>query len=336
MQAVFIESMGAGSAVVFGKKMVSQQILSDLKRGKVTMFLGVPMLFNRLIKGFRNGVREKGAFAYGLIKTLMALSGFLKKTFGVNIGRKLFGSILEKLSMDRIRICISGGGPLPSSTFRQFNQLGVDFVQGYGLTETSPIVTLNPIHHYKEDSVGKVIDGVEVKISDPDGEGNGEILVRGPIVMQGYYRNPEATAEIMTADGYLKTGDVGHLDGENYLYLTGRKKTLIVTEGGKNVFPEEIEDKFQLYEEVEQIMVRGYLADAETKAEGIEALVYPSGEFTERAGGSAAVRERIEAIVDEVNRDLPMYKRIGRTVVLDEAMEMTTTKKIKRFTVTAE
>ncbi len=339
MTAVFLEAVSTGAEVVFGQKMVSKHILEDLKRGRVTMFLGVPMLFNRLLIGIRKGIREKGAVAFALIRTLMLASGLVKKLFHVNPGKKMFGFLLKKVSLENIRICISGGGPLPASTFRQFNQLGIDFVQGYGLTETSPIVTLNPVEHYKETSVGKVIPRVEIRIREPDAEGRGEILIRGPVVMQGYYRNEAATREVLAEDGWLHSGDVGYLDHENYLFLTGRQKSMIVTEGGKNVYPEEIEDRFQLYGEIEQILVRGYLIDRKMKTEGIEAVVHPSSEQLRETGTDPqdreAVRRRLQAVIDEVNGRLLPYQKIQRLVILDQPMEMTTTKKIKRFKVAA-
>jgi len=335
MLAVFIESLSVGAETVFGKRLITSQILKELKLGGVTMFLGVPLLFNKLIAGINKGIREKGILVYGLMKGLMALSGGIKKLFNVNPGKKLFGSILKKVSLDTNRICISGGGPLPKSTFRQFNQLGIDFVQGYGLTETSPIVALNPTHHFKIASVGKIIERCEMRIADPDEEGNGEIQIKGPMVMQGYYNNPEATREAFTADGWLKTGDIGHIDHEGYLYLSGRAKSLIVTEGGKNVFPEEIEDKFQLYTEIEQILVRGYVKDAATRAEAVEALVYPATDFAEGKADDQ-VRQRIDEIISAVNHDLPMYKKISRFEVLAEPLAMTTTKKIKRHALEKE
>ncbi len=332
MLAVFIEAISVGAEVVFGKKMVTKQILKDLKEAKITMFLGVPLLFNKVLAGIMRGIKEKGPFVFGLIKAMMALSGFIKKVFKVNPGKSLFHSVLDKASLATNRICISGGGPLASSVFKQYNELGIDFVQGYGLTETSPIIALNPVEHYKETSVGKVLPRVSMKILDPDERGVGEIIVKGPMVMQGYYKMPEETAEVFTEDGWFKTGDLGYLDSENYLYLTGRAKNLIVTEGGKNVYPEEIENEFQLFDEVEQVLVRGYVADEKMKVEGIEALVYPNPELFKAENGAtpASIKARMEAIVAEVNQRLLPYQRIERTVVLEEALEMTTTKKIKR------
>ena len=332
MLAVFIETIATGAEVVFAAKLVVKQILSDLKTAKVTMFLGVPMLFNRILKGILKGIKEKGIAVYLIMRILMSFSGFIKRVFNVNIGKKLFKTVLDKASLSSIRICISGGGPLPSSTFNIYNQMGLDFVQGYGLTETSPIAALNPVEHFKIKSVGKIIPGVDVKILDKDSDGRGEIAIKGPIVMQGYYKNPEATKEVMTDDGYFLTGDVGYLDSENYLYLTGRKKSLIVTEGGKNVFPEEIEDLFQLYDEVEQILVKGYIKDKKNRTEEIEALFYPSEDFS-KSRTAEEIEARMNEIVHEVNKDLQSYMRITRIRVLDEALEMTSTKKIKRFKV---
>ncbi|MEI6874251.1 MAG: AMP-binding protein [Spirochaetota bacterium] len=335
MLAVFIEAMSVGAEIVFGRKMATSQIFRDLREAKITMFLGVPLLFNKVLAGIMKGVKAKGPLVYGLIRALLAVSGLVKKTLGVNPGKGMFGSILDKVSLSTVRICISGGGPLAPSVFRLYNQLGIDFVQGYGLTETSPILALNPIEAYRETSVGALIPGVEARILDPDEAGRGELAVKGPMVMQGYFRSPEETAKVFTADGWFRTGDIGYLDADNYLYLTGRAKSLIVTEGGKNVYPEEIENRFQLYEEIDQILVRGYIPDASTAAEEIEALVFPSEDWRRSlpTADAASVERRVAEIVAEVNERLLPYQRISRTSVLAEAMEMTTTKKIKRFAV---
>ncbi len=333
MLAVFIEAMSVGANVVFGKRLIIKQIFKEMKEGGVTMFLAVPMLYNKLIAAMMKGVEEKGKFVSGLIHAMMSFSGFVKKVFKINIGKKMFGFLLKKVSLDKNRICISGGGPLPSSTFKQFNQLGIDFVQGYGLTETSPIITLNPTFDYEETSIGKVVANMEVKFLDKDEQGNGEICVRGINIMQGYYNNPEATAEIMTEDGWLRTGDIGYMDDRGFVYLTGRAKNIIVTDGGKNVFPEEIEDHFQLYYDIDQICVMGYVLDAAMKVEGVCALIYPSADCQKAITDKAQMQKHMEEIVEEVNKELLPYKRIRKVFVVDEPMEMTSTKKIKRFVV---
>ncbi len=333
MLAVFYETFSVGASCVFGKKLVVTQILKDLKLGKVTMFLAVPMLFNKLLSALMDGVKKKGKLKYGLIRVLMSISGLIKKIFGINIGKKIFGKmLLSKVSLDTNRICISGGGPLPASTFKMFNQLGIDFVQGYGLTETSPITHLNPVDAYEETSVGKLLPGLEQRIVDKDSEGNGVLEIKGSVVMKGYYNNPEATSEVLSEDGWLNTGDVGHIDSRGYFYITGRSKSVIVTEGGKNVFPEEIEDLFQLYSEIEQVCIIGYIENKAKKSEAIRCLIYPSKKFSDE-NNREDVEKRINEIVAEVNKNLQSYKKITMTTIIDEPMEMTSTKKIKRFLV---
>ena len=332
MIAAFLVPVTQGSEIIFGKRIVSKQIFSDVKQGGVSIFLGVPALFNKIIVSVMAGIRKKGIVVYGFIKFLMSFIGLIDKIFSSKVSRKVFKFITKKISMDRIRICISGGGPLPVETFKRFNQIGIDFVQGYGMTETSPIITLNPIYKYKVKSVGKVIENTEVKIINKDNDGNGEICVRGEIVMQGYYKNPESTALIMDSDGFLNTGDIGHLDNENYLYLTGRAKNIIVTSGGKNVFPEEIEDEFQLYDDIDQIMIAGYKQDDDS--EGIQAIVHPSEALTKRENNDKnSIRTVIENIVVSVNKKLASYKKISKVFISDIPLETTTTRKVKRVEV---
>ncbi|MDR2536068.1 MAG: AMP-binding protein [Treponema sp.] len=335
MLAVLIEAISVGAEVVFGKRMVTKAILKDLKEAQITMLLGVPMLFNKMLAGIIRGIKEKGLAVYGIIALLMEISGLVKKMFKVNPGKKMFDSILKKASLSTLRICICGGGPLAPRVFRKYNQLGLDFIQGYGLTETSPITNLNPVERYKETSVGKVLPQVDMKVLDPDERGIGEILVKGPMVMRGYYEMPEETAAVFTPDGYLKTGDLGYLDSEMYLYLTGRAKNIIVTEGGKNVYPEEIENEFQLFEEIDQILVRGFVSNKKMKTESIEILVFPNldcfkAHGADLLGAKELIKTRIDEIIAEVNQRLLPYQKIEKITILQERMEETTTKKIKR------
>jgi long-chain acyl-CoA synthetase len=340
MLAVFIEAISVGAEVVFGKSMAVSRMLKELREGKVTMLLGVPLLFNKLLAGIMKGIRDKGPFVYGIMKILMGISYLVKKFFGVNPGKKLFHAVLDKASISTLRIAISGGGPLAASIFRVYNELGIDFIQGYGLTETSPIVALNPKEKFKIESVGRYFPPyMEMKIIEPDEKGIGEVAIRGPMVMQGYYNMPEETAKVLSSDGWLRTGDLGRLDNEYYLYLCGRAKNMIVTEGGKNVYPEEIENAFQLYyNDIEQITVQGYVMDAATKSEGIEALVYPTDELLKKLdvmrGDTTeddSVQLAISDIVDTVNKTLQPYQRISKVTILAEPLEMTTTRKVKRI-----
>lgn len=338
MQAAFIEPLSVGAEVVFGKTMAVTRMLKELKEGKITILLGVPLLFNKLLAGILKGIKDKGAAVNGIMHFLMGVSYLVKKVFKANPGKKLFKAVLEKASISTLRIAICGGGPLAASVFKVYNQLGIDFIQGYGLTETSPIIALNPVERFKIESVGQFFaPHMEMKILEPDAQGIGEVAVKGPMVMQGYYKMPDETAAVFTEDGFFKTGDLGRLDSEGYLYLAGRAKNMIVTEGGKNVYPEEIENQFQLVTDIEQITVQGYIMDEATKSEGIEALIYPSDELFNRLKllrgdleSADLVKETVEGLVAEVNRRLQPYSRISRTTILEEPLEMTTTKKVKR------
>lgn len=338
MQAALICPLSSGCSIVFGKSMAVSRLLKELDEGKISVMLGVPLLYNKVYSGIKKGIAAKGKAAEILVNAIMGFCYFIRKITGKNIGRHLLRSVLEAAHFSTMRVAICGGGPLAPSVFKAYNSLGIDFIQGYGLTETSPIVTLNPLEHFKIESIGMDFSPYEeIKILCPNEDGIGEIAVKGPMVMQGYYNMPEETAEMFTPDGFLKTGDLGWMDSEHYVMLSGRAKNLIVTEGGKNVYPEEIEDAFQLYYDVEQIMVRGYIANEATKSEQIEALIYPSDDLIKRLGvsrddvmGNFKVCDEMKNIVDKVNRTLQPYARIAKITILNKPLEMTTTRKIKR------
>ncbi len=333
MLAVFIESMCNGCKTVFGKRLSVTSLLKEMKEGHVNMLLAVPMLYNKIFSAIMDGIDKKGWLVSHAVRCMMRFCGFVKHTTGMNPGKAIFRGIRDKVSLADNKICISGAGPLPAETFKGFNQLGVDFVQGYGLTETSPIVTLNPSYAYQYASIGFPLPGVEVDFINKDEHGNGEIITRGKHVMKGYYNNPEATAETIDKDGWLRTGDIGYMDADGFVYITGRAKNIIVTDGGKNVFPEEIEDHFQLYYDMEQICVVGYTVDQRMKIEGVACIIYPSDDCRARFPEKEAMQSHMQQIVDTVNRDLLQYKKIRKVFVVDEPLDMTSTKKIQRFKV---
>ena len=338
MLAVFIEAISVGAEVVFGKSMAVTRLMKELKAGQITMLLGVPLLFNKLLAGIMKGIRAKGLIVYSAIRVMLAISYIVKKFFHINIGKKLFRPVLEQANIYSLRIAICGGGPLAASVFKVYNEMGIDFVQGYGLTETSPIITLNPTEHFKIESVGQYFfPWMEMKILNPASDGVGEVCVKGPMVFKGYYKMEEETAKVFTEDGWFRTGDLGRLDNDGYLILAGRAKNMIVTEGGKNVYPEEIENAFQLYTDIEQITVQGYIADKAHKSEEIEALIYPSDDIFKRMGANREENEKadfvyaqVKQIVDTVNKTLQPYARISKITLLEKPLEMTTTQKVKR------
>lgn len=345
MQAAFIVPVETGAEIVFGKSLAVSRLMTELREGKITIMLGVPLLYNKLLFGIRNGIKAKGVIVSGAMAFLRGLSYFVKKLTGKNIGHALFKPVLQQANIYTLRVAICGGGPLASSVFRQYNAMGIDFIQGYGLTETSPILTLNPLEHFKIESVGsffapyeqmKIINSNPV-MTEKGIQQVGEIAVKGPMVMQGYYEMPEETKKMFTEDGFLKTGDLGWIDKENYLMLCGRAKNLIVTNGGKNVYPEEIEDSFQLIDDVQQVTVRGYHEEGDQTSEFIEALIYPSDELYKRLGLERSpdfvqpqVQEEIKKAVQKVNKNFQKYSQIEKITLLKEPLEMTTSQKVKR------
>ena len=329
-QADFMQIISLGCKLVFGQKFIPSQIFKDVKDGGVTMFITVPLLFNKMLKSIQNEVKKKSSIVYLFFNMLLSFSGFLRDVFHINIGKKIFKGILRKLSLTNIHVCISGGGPLPVKTSRFFYCMGLNFIQGYGSTETSPISHLNPVDAFRSKSVGKLLPTLEHKIINPDSDGNGELLVRGSTVMQGYYKNPEATKEVIS-DGWYNTGDVGYIDSDDYFYLTGRAKNMIVLEGGKNVFPEEIEDLFQLYTELDQVCIIDYRTDSDTDSIGIKLLAYPSDTFRQKYKNNMNDLEKdVWKMVYEVNKQLQSYKKITALEILNEPLKTTSTRKIKR------
>lgn len=333
---VLLETVKHGAECLFGHGIVVSRMINDMKKGKVTVFMGIPLLYNKILAGIMKQLKAKGKFTYGLVSCLMFINGFFKKYFHCAPLKGFFDKkILSALGMENNNILICGAGPLSPQVFKQYQQFGLDFLQGYGLTEASPVITVNPKKHFKIDSVGRVLDMMDVIIADPDASGIGEIRVKGPNVTPGYYKDEENTKALFDENGYLKTGDLGYKDEENYIYLKGRAKNLIVTEGGKNVYPEEIEDSFQTFANVEQILVRGFQQKKDVPCECIEAVIYPSPDYYKEKGISDAneIAKDIEATVKQVNTTLMGYKKIEKITIIDKPMDMTTTKKIKRASV---
>ncbi len=225
---------------------------------------------------------------------------------------------------------------MPPEIARAFNLMGLTFRQGYGLSETAPILTLNPIERYRDDSVGKPVIGAELKIVSPDSRGIGEIIVRGPMVMQGYYNNPEATCEAIR-DGWLYTGDSGRVDKDGFVYISGRVKNVIVTPAGKNVYPEEIEYELNKSPYVLESLVFGRPLEG-TRGEEIEAIVVPDFEYIGIWAiemGTKPTSDNIAKLIkDEVHKlssQLAAFKRVKYIQIREEEFEKTSTKKIKRY-----
>jgi long-chain acyl-CoA synthetase len=332
----FLVPLAVGASITYARGLASKLLIEDIKNNKITILLGVPLLFEKMYAGITKAISKQPLTKRALFKVSFSLSSLLSATVNADAGKKIFNGLREKAGMGSIRLLLSGGAPMPPEISRAFNLLGFAFRQGYGLSETSPVLTLNPVDNYNDASVGKPIKGAELKIVDPDARGIGEIAARGPMVMQGYYKNPEATCEVLK-DGWLYTGDSGWADKEDFYFITGRVKNVIVTPAGKNVYPEEIESELNKSPFILESLVFGRQLEGRL-GEEIEAIVVPDFEYLGGWANETGIKlsaEDIEKIIkNEVHKlssDLAEFKRVKYIQIRQEEFEKTSTRKIKRY-----
>lgn len=303
-----------------------RHVQENLKEYKVSVFVGVPLLIEAMYKKIMIAVEKQGKMAK--LEKGKKISNFLLK-FGVDIRKKLFKEILDNLG-GNLRFIISGASALDPKVQEGFNELGILTVQGYGLTESSPVIAAENDKNLRSGSIGFPMPSVEVKISEPDADGIGELIAKGPNIMLGYYENEAATNEVLK-DGWLYTGDLAYIDKDGYIFVTGRKKNVIVLKNGKNVFPEELENLINNLKYVEESMVYG-------KQKGDDVLisakiVYNAEYINDRYPNieEQELRKIIWEDIKEINKSLINYKHIKNIVITDKPMIKTTTAKIKRF-----
>jgi len=329
--ADFLDPIVRGNTIVYARSLKSKELLEDLKDSKATMLLGVPLLFEKLYTGIMKKLKMESALKRFLINYGMKKGKRdAHRNNNVPVRNFVTNMLLEKAGLSSLRVMIAGGAALRPDVEEGIRTMGIGIVQGYGLSEASPIVTINPPDRPKVGSIGLPIPGIEVKIFEPDREGIGEIIVRGPIVMKGYYRNIEETRKTIV-DGWLHTGDMGYKDNDGYFYITGRKKSLIVTPGGKNVFPEEIEYKLVSQDLISEALVYG-VYNEEKQGEEIKAVIYPEYENIDCPEENTECYENmIKEVVREINDGSPNYKRITHVEIRRDEFIKTTTRKIKRY-----
>lgn len=324
-----------GCSIYYVKELNSREILGGMKKHKITIFIGVPLLLEKLYQGIMNGIKKAPFTKRVLFNVLMNSAKTIYSTTGKNAGRKLFSSLRQKAGLDSLRLMVSGSAPISVEIIKGFYLLGFDFIEGYGLTETSPVLSANSLENPKFGSVGPVLDNVEIRIDSPNENGIGEIVVKGPMATPGYEDNPEATAELWK-DGWLHTGDLGYLDSDNYLYICGRAKNLIVSAAGKNIYPEEIEAQLSQSAYIQEVVIYGKKSDA--GREEVAALVYPDFEFLESEINKKPDDVTDDELKDTVGKDIRRlcadmadFKRVKHIQYTREELEKTSTKKIKRY-----
>jgi len=333
----FLIPLASGAQITYARSLKSKELMEDIKSNTITIMLGVPLLFEKMFLGIKNAVAKNGLFTKLYFNFCFRLVKALMELFGFNSGGLIFRPLRRKTGLASVRLLVCGGAPLPAYIAEGFDLLGIKFLQGYGLTETSPVITLNPFDTPKYASVGKSIMGAELKIANPDKNGIGEIIAKGDMIMNGYYNNPEATGEILQ-QGWLYTGDSGWMDRNGYFYICGRLKNVIVTAAGKNVYPEEIENELLKSPYIAEALVVGKRMDSR---EEVFAMVVPDfGYFKEKFGDSISKNHHMEKIIkEEIGKccgNLAEYKRIKGFEIREQEFEKTPTKKIKRFSVSAE
>ena len=302
-------------------------IQKNLKEYEITIFVTVPLVLETMYKKINKGIEEQGKTK--LIKTMTKISNALLKCH-IDIRRKIFKAILENFG-GKIRIILYGAASLDKDTIKGFNNFGIDSIQGYGLTETSPVLVAESETKHKPGAAGYPLDNVELKILNPDNSGIGEVAAKGPNIMLGYYKDENKTKEAFE-DGWFKTGDYGYIDKDGFLFITGRKKDLIVLRNGKNVYPQELEFLINKLPYVTESMVYSREA-SKTDTLLIAKIVYDKEKMEELLPqkNEKDYEKMIWKDIKEINKTLPIYKHIKQIVITDQPMSKTTTQKVKRY-----
>ncbi|HSE26156.1 MAG TPA: AMP-binding protein [Pyrinomonadaceae bacterium] len=325
-----------GSRVVYLTELSSAGIERGLRDSGATALVGVPRLWYLFHKKIFDAVLGRPALMRILFRILLALNGFMREWLGINAGRFFFKPIHRAFG-GKLRLAVSGGASFDENVARDFHRLGFTILQGYGLTETSGAATVTRFEDNKIGSVGTPLNGVDVKIDQPNDEGIGEVLIRGPVVMSGYYQNPEANREAFTSDGWFRSGDLGRLDKQGHLYIVGRKKDVIKLPSGKNIFPEDVEAHYERSPFVSEICVLGVKDETSEfkRAEKLCAVVVPNFDYL-KAQHIGNAREWVVWELQNLGRELPEYQRVHDFLLRAEPLPRTTTRKIKRFELGSE
>ena len=314
--------LAAGVKTVFPDGL--RYIKQNLKEYGVSVFVGVPLLVNKMYENIEKEIEKQGKTQ--LINFATKVSNFLLK-FHIDIRRKLFKQVLDGLG-GKMRFIISGGAPLDKKVSVKFNEFGVHLIQGYGLTETCPVIAAENDKYVRSGSVGFPMNHVTVEIVNKDKDGIGEVRVKGPNIMMGYYENEEATNKVLK-DGWFYTGDLGYIDKDGFLFLTGREKDVIVMKNGKKVFPEELEILVDKLPEVEESFIYGMAQRGDKNNPMISVkIVYNKDAI--KGKNEKELHDILWAKIKEINKTLPPYKYIKNMILTDEPLIKTTTHKIKR------
>ncbi len=328
----FLLPIATGSSVAICEGL--RYIVPNLQEAQPTAILTVPLLVESLYKKINEKIVKSKKDK--IVNSMIGITNALKTT-GIDVKRKVFKEIYDNLG-GKLRIIVSAAAPIDKQVGEWLEGIGITFLQGYGLTETAPISAVTPEYKPCVGSAGKVIVGADAKVKDPNENGEGEILIKSPTLMIGYYEDKEATNKVIDEDGYFNSGDIGYIDDEGYIFITGRSKNVIVTQNGKNIYPEEIEMMLDKVDEIKESMVYGKKPEANSKKEEkeliITARVIPDYEKIKEIYGDISEKEIYDIIwkkIKEENKKLTSYKAVKSLEIKEGEFEKTTTMKIKRY-----
>lgn len=322
----FLYPVSKGSAIAFCEGI--RHIADNIKEYQISAMISVPILFENMYKKVMKNIEKKGKLE--TVKKGIKISQFLLK-FGIDIRKKIFKEIHDSLG-GKVRLFVAGGAALDPEAEKGFNELGFTMYQGYGLTESSPVIAAEDDKFRKLGSIGKAFPSLEVKVVDENEEGVGELVAKGPSIMMGYYQNEEATRETIDKDGWLHTGDLAKIDKDGYIFISGRKKIVIVLKNGKNIYPEELENLVNKIEGVKESFVYGKPED-DGDYKICAKIVYDEELVKDIYGteDEEKIKELIWQEVKKVNKTMPAYKYVREINITKEDLIKTTTQKIKRF-----
>jgi len=331
----FMVPIFLGIPVVITEKIVGKVVVDDIKDAGVTFLIAVPLLFDKVMTAINAGYKKLPGIIRGPLNVMRAIALAEAKKGRPEFGRKVFRFIRKKAGLHSLTIMVAGGGPLDPNTADFFDSFGFNIVHGYGMSENSPLISVNTPRYKRNASVGLPVSYTDVKIINTTPDGIGEIAVKSPSVMLGYFENEEATKETINEDGYLLTGDLGYRDEDGFIYIKGRKKSLIVSSGGKNIYPEEIELQFNNSRVISEVLVMGRREPAHG-GEQIVAVTVPNYEmikeyYSGRENDEIFIRSLIKKAIEEANRNLPSYKKISSFILRKEPFEKNAQQKIRRF-----
>lgn len=331
--AGFLYPLSIGAQVAYARSLKSNEILEDLRSTKATVILAVPLLYEKMANTIQKKVSEASLLRRRFFGVLSTLSTFGHKIGWRTSGQTLFRSARTKAGLGSLRLVVSGGAALPAGVSAFFDNFGIPILQGYGLSETSPVATVNRPGHHRHGTCGPALPGVEVRVDGASPEGVGEIAVRGPMVMQGYWKRPEDT-EAVLVDDWLLTGDLGSIDRYGHIHVVGRSKNVIISGAGKNIYPEEVESVLNAQPGIGESMVFGFTRDGKT-GETVAAIIVPDTEWFAAFNPEAlhhddVLRSAIDESVKTACTQMAPYKRVVEWHLRRDPFETTSTRKIKR------